>query len=823
MDTLLQDLRHTVRGLVRSPGFTLAAVAALALGIGATTSVFSIVNTVLLKPAPFPDPDRIVWLQVVSPQGRNPGGSPAKFAYWRTQDEVLQDVAAFRSGRINDTGGDTPEQLRWSQVSADYFRLFGTPIVSGRAFTAEEDLPNGPKAALISERLWERRFDRDPAVIGRSLSLSAEPHVVVGVVSGSFDFRDFGSAPDVWTPFQLDPNATDQGHYFTVAGRLKPGVSLAQAQAALEQATGAYRERFPDIFPNPEAAFGAEPVREMLVRNARPLLLVLLGAVGLVLLIACANVANLLLVRAIGRKREIALRTALGAGRGRIVRQLLTESVVLSAMGGALGLAAGVAGVRALLSVSTVGLPRIGADGTLVAVDWRVLLFALAASVGTGVLFGLIPALQGSRADLGATLKKGGGRTGTGFRQNRTRAVLVVGEVALALILLIGSALLIRTSIALNAVDPGFDAGNVLTMRTSLTGPRFATAAGVAQLLRAGVDRVRTVPGVEHAAATCCVPLQGGFGLPFIISGRPLEDGPFHGGGGWVTVSDGFFEVFRIPIRRGRVFTDRDAGGTPPVVVINETMADRYWPDGDPLTGRLVIGRGVMQQFADEPERQIIGVVADVRDAGLDADPQPRMYVPQAQLPDAVSALSLEIAPLGWIVRTRTSPGALSGAIQEELRLATGLPVSDPLTMDEVVSRSTARQRFNMLLMTVFGAAALLLAAIGVYGLMAYSVEQRTQEIGVRLALGAEAGHVWRMVVAQGMRLVAAGVVIGVASASGLTRLLASFLFGIEASDPATFVTVAAVLAAVALGAVALPARRAGLVDPVLALRRNQD
>ena len=821
MDTLLQDLRHTVRGLVRSPGFTLAAVAALALGIGAATAVFSIVNTVLLKPAPFPEPDRIVWLQVVSPQGRNQGGSPAKFAYWRAQDDVLQHVSAFRGGRINDTGGDVPEQLRWAQVSADYFRLFGAAVVSGRAFTAEEDLPNGPKVALVGERLWERRFDRDPEIVGRSLSLSGEPHVVVGVVSADFDFSDFGAAPDVWTPFQLDPNATDQGHYFTVAGRLRPGVSLAQAQAALEQATGSYRERFPEVFPDGEAAFGAEPIREMLVRNARPLLLVLLGAVGLVLLIACANVANLLLVRAVGRKREIGLRTALGAGRGRLVRQLLTESVVLSVVGGALGLAAGVAGVRALLSVSTVGLPRIGPDGALVAVDWRVLLFAVAVSVGTGVLFGLIPALQGSRTDLGVTLKEGGGRTGTGFRQNRTRAVLVVGEVALALILLIGSALLIRTSIALNAVDPGFDAGNVLTMRTSLTGPRFETAAGVEQVLRTGVDRLRAVPGVEHAAATCCVPLEGGFGLLFIISGRPLEDGPFHGGGGWVTVSDGYFEVFRIPLRRGRVFTDRDVGGTPPVVVINETMAERYWPDGDPLTGRLVIGRGVMQQFADEPERQIVGVVADVRDAGLDTDPQPRMYVPQAQLPDAVSALALEIAPMGWTVRTRTGPGALGRQIQEELRLATGLPVSDVRTMAEVVSRSTARQRFNMLLMTMFGAAALLLAAIGVYGLMAYSVEQRTQEIGVRLALGAETAHVWRMVVLQGMRLVAAGVVIGVASATGLTRLLASFLFGVETSDPATFVTVPVVLAAVALAAVAVPARRASRVDPLLALRRG--
>ena len=524
-------------------------------------------------------------------------------------------------------------------------------------------------------------------------------------------------------------------------------------------------------------------------------------------------------MRALGRKREIALRTALGAGRARIIRQLLTESIVLATIGGGLGLALGIAGIRALLSVSTVGLPRIGADGVLVAADWRVMLFALLVSLGAGVLFGLIPALQGSRADLGATLKEGGGRTGAGFRQNRTRAVLVAGEVALALVLLVGSALLIRTSLSLSRVDPGFDAANVLTMRTSLTGPRFATAAGVGQALREGVDRVRALPGVEHAAATCCVPLEGGFGLPFIISGRPLEDGPFHGGGGWTTVSDGFFEVFRIPTRRGRVFTDRDRSGTPPVVVINETMADRYWPEGDPLAGRLVIGRGVMQQFADEPEREIVGVVADVRDGGLDAEPQPRMYVPQAQLPDAVSALSLEIAPMGWIVRTRTSPRALSAAIQEELRLATGLPVSDVRTMDEVVSRSTARQRFNTLLMTVFGAAALLLAAIGVYGLMAYSVEQRTREIGVRLALGAETGRVWWMIVLQGLRLVAAGVVIGAAAALGLTRLIASFLFGVEASDPATFLAVPIVLAAVALAAVAVPARRASRIDPVLALR----
>ena len=446
------------------------------------------------------------------------------------------------------------------------------------------------------------------------------------MVGERFDFRDFGPPPDVWTPFRLDPNSADQGHYFRVAGRLGPDVPLARARTVLEHSTEGYRQRFPDVISK-DAAFTVEPVRDTLVRNARPLLLVLLGAVGFVLLIACANVASLLLVRATGRKREIAIRTAIGAGRGRIVRQLLTESVVLSVAGGALGLTLGLAGIRALLSVSTVGLPRIGPGGALVDLDWRVLLFAIAVSVGTGLLFGLIPALQGSRTDLAGTLKEGGGRTGAGFRQNRTRAVLVVAEVALALILLIGSALLIRTSLALSTVDPGFDTTNVLTMRTSLTGPRFETAAGVELVLRQGIDRVRALPGVEHAGATCCVPLEGGFGLPFVVVGRPLDDGPFHGGGGWTTVSDGFFEVFRIPVRRGRVFTERDGSGAPPVVVINEAMARQFWPEGDPLADRILIGRGgVSQEFAAEPERQIIGVVADVRDGQLNADPQPRMY-----------------------------------------------------------------------------------------------------------------------------------------------------------------------------------------------------
>ena len=516
------------------------------------------------------------------------------------------------------------------------------------------------------------------------------------------------------------------------------------------------------------------------VRSTRWLLL---GAVSCVLLIACANVANLLLVRAAARKREIAIRAAIGAGRGRLVRQLLTESVVLSLVGGGLGLLLGVIGIRALLSINTAGLPRIGQDGSLAALDWRVAAFALLVSIATGLLFGLVPALHATRASLSTALKESG-RSGGTIRHNRARSLLVVGEVALAIVLLIGAALLIRTSLALGAVNPGFDPHNILTMRMSFGGPRFRTAASANQVVRDGVERLRLLPGVESASAACCVPLQGGYGLPFTIVGRPLENSPFHGGGGWVTASPGYFEVFKIPIKRGRGLNDGDDGAAPPVVVINEAMARQYWKDGDPLSDRLVIGRGIMREFADEPARQIVGVVGDSRDSGLNANPQPRMFIPQAQVPDAANALNLRITPLAWVVRTRVEPHSMISTVQEQLRQATGLPVADVRTMEEVVSRSTSRERFNMFLMTVFGAAALLLAAIGIFGLMAYSVEQRRREIGVRLALGAAASQIRFMVLSQGLRLTLVGVAFGVASAFGLTRTMASLLFAIRA--PAT-------------------------------------
>jgi predicted permease len=469
--------------------------------------------------------------------------------------------------------------------------------------------------------------------------------------------------------------------------------------------------------------------------------------------------------------------------------------------------------------VNTADLPRVGQDGALVVLDWRILAFTVLAAVVTGILFGMIPALQASRPDLSAALKEGGERSGTGFRHNKARTTLVVGEVALAVVLLMGAALLIRTSVALGAVNPGFDTANVLTMTMSLEGGQYAKSAAVERLIRDGVERLRALPGVAVASATCCVPLQGGYGLPFLIMGRPLTNGPFHGGGEWLTVSPGYFDVFRMPVLRGRAFTERDDGAGDRVVVINQTMAHQFWPKADPLNDKIWIGKGIMSEFSTETPRQIVGIVGDVRDGELNRDPGPTMYVPNAQVPDAVTALNNRIRPISWIVRTRGNPRALSAAVQAQLRQVSGLPVSDVNTMDEVVSRSTSRQRFNMLLMTVFGGAALFLAAVGVYGLMAHSVQQRTREIGIRLALGAETHDVRKMVLLQGMRLALIGVAAGVGAALGLTRVMAAFLYGVKERDLFVFVTVPLALSVVSLLAVWLPARRATRIDPVVALR----
>jgi putative ABC transport system permease protein len=816
MESFFQDLKHSVRMFLQAPGFTITAVLALALGVGANTAIFSVINRVLLKPMPYPEPERFVFFMNVSPQGSGQGASPAKFNFWRAQTQSVEDASAWRFGVANYNSGENPEQIQQTQASVNFFRLCGGTVLAGRTFSQEEDLPGGPNVVVLSHGFWQRRFGADRSVIGKTMILSGVPHEIIGVMNPSLKI-EIDQPPDVYVPFQLDPNSTEQGHYFNAGARLKPGVTLAAANAQFKAAAEEFRRKFPQAM-GPNASFGLEPLLEVVVRGVRTLLWVLLGAVGFVLLIACANVANLLLARATVRKREIAIRSAVGAGRGRIVRQLLTESVVLSMAGGLLGLVIGFVGIRALLSINPGNIPRVGLQGAEVSMDGYVVLFTLGLSFVTGILFGLIPAFQAARADLSSTIKESTGRSGSGFRHNKARSLLVITETALALVLLVGAALLLRSFAALRAVDPGFDSQNVLTLRMSLSGPQFVKTAGVDLLVRQGSERLKALPGVVTAGATCCIPLEGGFGLPFIIVGRPLE-GTSTGGGRYMISSPAYFDVFKIPLLRGRAFTDQDSAGGPPVAIINQAMAKQFWPNGDPLADRIIIGQGVGEDFKDPP-RQIIGVVGDVRDNGLNRDPGPTMYIPQAQVPDGINALNSRLVPLAWIVRTRVEPHSLIPAIQKELSdVSGGLALAPIRTMDEVVSRSTANTDFNTMALTIFAGTALLLAVIGIYGLMAYSVEQRTQEIGIRLALGAEAGAVRNMVVFQGMRLAIIGVVIGVASAFGLTKLISSLLYGVQARDPIVFVSVPLLLTAVSLLAVWLPARRATRIDPVQALR----
>ena len=819
METFLQSLRYGLRSMKNRPGFAAVAILTLALGIGANTAIFSVVNAVLLQPLSYPNPGRLVELELSSQQGNGDVTSIPKFNVWREQTQVFDSVAAydFSGPGINLTGGDRPEQLEGIHVSADYFRVFGAPMAIGRTFTADEDRPGGPAVAVISDGLWRSKFGGDPGIINRTIDLGGEPFVVIGVLGPTFS-----SDPksDIWLPLKPDPNSIDQGHYLRATARLKPGITLAQAQAAMKLAAEEFKRKFPNSsVMGPQNSFTAIPLRDSVIGDVRFGLLMLFGAVAFVLLIACSNVANLLLARATIRKREIAIRAALGAGRARIIWQLLTESLLLSLAGGLLGLGLGYLGVRALLSINPGDIPRIGEQGAAVTLDWRVLAFTLVASVLTGILFGLVPAFNASRSDLSITLRESGARTGSGLRHNKARSILVITEMALALVLLVGAALLIRTFGALRGVNPGFDARNVLTLQMSLAGARFEKTAGVEQLERDGRRRIEGLPGVSSAGITCCLPLEGGFGLPFNIEGRAPTEGPYSGGAGYLPASPGYFDVFRISLVKGRVFTDQDNGAAEHVVVINEAMAKKFWPKNDALGARITIGKGVGPEF-EEPPRQIIGIVGDVRQSGLSQPSNPIMYVPITQVNDGIMALNNRIIPMTWVVRTKLPPFSLSADIQRQLRdSSSGLPVAHIRSMQQVVGESTARNDFYMTLLSIFAGVALVLASIGVYGLMAYSVQQRTQEIGVRMALGASPKQVRRMVVIQGMRLAIVGVILGAASALGLTRLMSSLLYGVKPWDPLTIVLVSVLLSGVTLLATYLPARRASRVDPMVALR----
>jgi len=805
MDAFLNDLKHSLRTFLRNPGFTLTALAALTLGIGTNIAIFSVVNRVLLKPVAAPDPGRIVVLGSTRHNGPPIGGSQTRFNLWREQTALFQDISAYRYGSMNLTGVDAPEQIHIDQVSADYFRLFGLPIAQGRSFTADEDRPNAGHFAVLSDAFWRRAFSGAP-MLGKTVSLDGSPYVVVGIMAP--DVENETPAPiDVWTPFQIDPASTDQSHYFGVAARIRPGVTQGMIKAQLQAATDEFRRRFPGVSTTlPGVTFIAEPIQDVMDRGIRSSLLILAGAVSFVLLIACANVANLLLVRAAGRKREIAIRVAIGATRARLIRQFIAESVMLSLAGGVLGLLLGMAGIRALLALNPGNIPRIGEHGSRVIVDWHVVCFTLLLSLATGILFGLIPALQASRIELSSAPRKNG-----------VRAVLVVSEVSLALILLIGSGLLIRSFVAMRSVDPGFDTHNVLTMQISLNGERYQKTAGVARLADSSLERIGALPGVEAAASGCCLPIGGVPNAPFVISGLPLN-GTFHARAGMPTVSPEYFDVFKIPILRGRKFTEQDRAGSPNVVIVNQAMAREFWPNGDAIGAHITLGA---TSNSDHRLREIVGIAGDVRErTDRSTDPEGNtIYIPLAQSSDSYTAYIVR-NPAIWMIRTRVAPHSLGSAIKTELVQASGgLPVVNVRSMDEIMSASTARQDFNMVLMLIFGGSALVLAAIGIYGLMAFSVEQRTKEIGIRIALGAASSDVQNMVIAQGMLLVLIGAFIGVGASLGLTRFLASFLYGVTALDPMVFIAVPILLAVVALGAMWLPARRASRVDPIQALR----
>jgi len=819
LENLGRDARFALRSLAKTPGFTVIAVLVIAVGIGVNTAVFSVINTVLLKPLAYPEPQQLMQLMNTTRRGSFPGANIPKFNIWRQQTSIFSHVAAYDFGGagLNLTGGDHPEQVQCIHVSADYFAMFGAPVALGRTFTAQEDSPNGGHFVVLNYGLWKSRYGGNKNVIGSTMQIDGQPYMIVGVIGKGF-VTD--TPADLWIPFQFDLNSQDMAHFFTVAARLKPGTNVTQANAQLRLAADQYRRTYGNDALGPEDGFGVMSLEEATIGDSKTPLLILLGAVGLVLLIACANVANLLLARASSRKRELATRAALGAGRGQIIRQLLTESLLLSLSGGALGLILGFVGVRLLLSINAGGMPRLGEDGSAVVLDTNILLFTLGVSVFTGILFGLVPAWSASRPNLVVTLNEHGSRAGGGLRGGKLRSALVISEMALALILVIGAALLIRTFMKIEAVTPGFETRNMLTMAMSMSGDRFQTTGPVAQVIRDGHDRLMAIPGVEDVGVSNCLPLQGGFGMVFDVVGRPKGNSPFTGGANFYSISWSYFSTFRIPLGRGRSFTERDNASAPLVVIINEAFAKRYWPNGaDPLKDRIQIAPGAGPAFAEGP-RQVIGIVGNTHDQGLNRDPEPMMFIPLAQMPDLETALNSRVAPLYWVVRSTHEPHALVTSITTALRDASGgLPIAHIRTVDELESRNTASQRFNMLLLTIFGAAGLLMAAIGVYGILSYSVEQRTQELGIRMALGAQASHLRRMVIGQGMALALIGVVIGIGGALWLTRFLASFLFGVKAMDPVVFVATPLLLTLVALIATWIPARRATRVDPMAALR----
>ena len=802
---MLTDFRFALRLLRKSPGFTLVAVLTLALGIGANTAIFTVFDALLLKPLPFAKPEQLVRIYNTGPQLDEAPISPANFLDWQQQNRVFQEIAAYTGNVFTMLGGEVPERLPGARVSAGFFNLLGVQPSLGRSFRGEEDAYGRNQVVILSHQLWQKRFGGRNDIIGQSLTLNDKSLTIVGVMPADFTYPD--PQIQLWTPMAFSPaeRAVRDTNYLSVIGRLKDGVSLEQARAQMNLLARQIAQQHPEL--NAGDALKLVSLTEATVGEIRPVLYVLLGAVGLVLLICCANVANLLLARAAQRQKEMAIRTAIGANQTQLVRLLLVESMLLAVIGGSLGCLLAFWGIDLLVALKPENLPRLDQVG----IDWSVLLFTGGISLTTGLLFGLAPALQATHPQLNEMLKEGD-RSGTsGPARHRVRDLLVVSEVALSLVLLVAAGLLIRSFVRLLEVDPGFRPDHVLTVSIPLPVSRYPEAAQEAAFFQRLLERVHELPGVRAAGAVTDVPLFGGSSTGFDVEGRPLAAPNERPMTDFRSATPDYFRAMGIDLAAGRAFTTNDNADAPPVAVINETLARRYFGKENPIGKRIGLSRPI-------DWREIVGVVHDVRNYGLASEVKPECYLPYLQ--NGPDYLAGSASWMVMVVRTESDPLGYVAAIKEALqKIDKDQPIASTKPMTAYLAQSIAQRRFNMLLLAVFAGLALLLAAVGIYGVISYSVAQRQREVGIRMALGARPGHVLALIVRQGMRPALLGLVAGIFAAAGLTRFMRSLLFQVSANDPLVFIGVALVLALVAAAACFLPARRAAYLDPVVTLR----
>jgi putative ABC transport system permease protein len=815
LNSIGQDIRFAWRVMRKAPGITVVALATLAIGIGSTSAIFSLIYGVMLRPLPYDQPSQIVKLNAASPEGHSDAVDAQRYVFWKEHQQSLSAITAVMNGKhLNLEGGDRPERIVVRSVTAEFFDVLRVRPTVGRFFSADEDRPASAPVAVLGYGLWRTTFNANSNVIGRSIILGEKPYTIIGVGPQGMDST---LSADAFIP--LDP-MTDRGANgtnFAVIGRLKDGFSLQQADADMRVVAGQYRAAHPKGM-SPKETAGAYSYQAEIVRDVRPMLLILLAAVGLVLLIACANVANLLLARVASRHREIAVRVALGATAGRVIRQLLAESVTLSLAGSALGLVLADFAISAVVALKPVDIPRLEE----VTVDWHVTLFAVALAILTGMFFGVAPAFQILRTDPRAALAEGGGqRSGEGRGQRRLRDALVVVEYCVSVFLLVGASLLTQSFAGLSNVDPGFNPANVVTAQMSLSGPRYQTPAQVAAFDQTLVDHVRQIAGVQSAATTNYLPLSGGFNIPLGgVEGKPSPAGRFLGNLEWFGITPDFFSTMGMRLHDGRAFDQRDSAAAPAVVIVNEAFVRKYLPKENPLGRRITIAWNIIGKDAADLPREIVGVVGDIREGSLRRDSSPETYVPVTQINAPVSKLVNSIMPTTVVVRAAGAVGVVGQNITEQVGAVDSLlPVFQVRSMSDVVGASIQTEHFLLWLIGSFAIAALALAAIGIYGVMSYLVSQRTRELGIRAALGAKRWDLLRMVLGQAALRAVIGLIFGLAGAYALTRLLTSYLYGVKPHSPVAFVLAPILLLIVALFATWFPARRASRVEPIVALR----